>query len=385
MKTVESLTQELVSLVEINSHTYNPQGVNEVGEKIQELLKDCELEWQRFPQAASKYGDLFYARSKNWDRKLPHLALCGHLDTVFKDHTAFNIRVAEGKLFGPGAADMKGGLMVMVETVRRLQASGSLTNLTLILTADEEVQETNAYPVLADLVKEVDYLMVFEGDGSGKPEPNPKHKSLVVERKGFIYSKLVAKAEGGHSGVKGIEGERHSAVHELVLQGAKILQLADFTRQTTVNLGIIKGGMAVNALAVEAELHFDARVVSMTEFARMTEAYDALPQTKFDPAVELHYERVCSVTPLPYSATTRQFFAQAKAAATKLGVELSEEFRGGGSDANRLCPHNENMAVLDNFGPAGGGEHTTDEFLYLNTLEPNIEFTQAVVHELLGK
>lgn len=385
MSNSDKLIAELQSLIEINSHTYNSAGVSQVGEKIQEMLSGCELDWQRFPHRTGKYGDLFYARSKNWDSTLPHLALNGHLDTVFKNHDQFDIRAEGGKLYGPGAVDMKGGLLVIVEALRRLQSKNLLSNISLILTADEEIQETDSFPIMADLIKGADYLLVFEGDGSRESEPDYRRKSLVVQRKGFVYSKLIAKATGGHSGVKTDPSERHSAVHELIQQGARILELADFPKQTTVNLGIFKGGIAVNALATDAELHFDARVINNDEFSRITKAYDALSEKKFDEQVELDYQRVAAVPPMPYTKLNTNFFIEAKKAASTIGVELSEEFRGGGSDANRLCPHNEQMAVLDNFGPVGFGEHSSGEFVYIGSLEPNIKLAEAVIKQILKK
>lgn len=377
---LETLTKELLRLVNIHSYTLNSTEVNAVGEAYQALLTVANLNWEQHIPKDKGFGNLLVARSQLQDTKLPQIVLTGHLDTVYPEHHQQNIRIEDRKLYGPGTIDMKAGLIVMMAVVKELAASNNLKNLTLILTPDEEQMQVERFPVMTELLRNSTHLMVYEG---GPPYENFSTKKLVVQRKGYLAYQLKAKASGGHSGMLTSPHERHSAIHELIQQSTKIMNAANYELGTSSNIGTISGGTATNALAQSANIHFDARVVNQTEFMRMQNLYESLASSPFDSEVSLEAQCESAVFPLAHSSANQAFFELAQASGHKLGFTISPEFRGGGSDANRFIYHNPQLAVLDNLGPTGEGDHTEEEFVYLDSLLPSIRLSIGIIKSLL--
>lgn len=385
---MDQLTQNFLNLVNVNSHTNNVAGVNQIGAMVKELLKDMPLDWQEFaPQGddAARFGNMLYAKSQTWDSAKPGIILCGHLDTVFPTHEGFDIRVEGDIIYGPGTADMKGGLLVMIEAIKKLHSEGKLSNVGLLFIPEEEQMKLERFPQMAEICKDISYLMVYESGAShGEVIPNHKEKNLVVSRKGFLGYTMKFKAAGGHSGGIARLTDRHSAVHELLQQSDKIINAANYEIGTTTNVGVISGGTASNALAQEAEMKFDGRLPNRDEYERVKGIYDKLAEQKFDNAVEIELTCNTAVYPLTYSDHNKEFFQRAQRVAAGLGMSVFEESRGGGSDANRLIYYAPNLAILDNFGPIGYNDHTTEEYAFLSSIPVNVNLSCEIIKDVLA-
>jgi len=351
-------------------------------EMVQEVF---ELRWLKNPDG--KYADALYLKAKQTDADKPRVLLMGHSDIVFPNFADFDIRIKGDKFYGPGTIDMKSGIAVMLEAVKELyKQQGPLQNISIVIVAEEE-QGTRIenYPELEAIAKDTDIALVYEASGDVSQEPIDFFKKpAVVSRKGIIIGRLRAKAQGGHSGVLKTRQQRHSAIDELIFQAGKIQAAADYEVGTTTNVGVFKGGQAFNAIAQEAMIEFDARVQDIAEFDRLLALYKALPESKADIEVELELEIIAAVKPLPYSEANKALFERAKKVAHEAGIDLYEEHRGGGSDANRIIGVNPELAILDSMGPVGAFEHTTGEFLYLSSLPIASMLSQKLLQNLIN-
>lgn len=381
---IRELAEEILELVGIHSHGKDHAGMERAKDFVKRQMDGMPMEMSEIACSINDFVPALYFKSKSWDESKPRLLLVGHLDTVYPKIDHFDPRISGNKLYGPGAIDMKSGVVIILEILRQLNAVGKLQNISALFTVDEEHGTLpTRFPGFKRVAADHTHVMVYEPSGSEENKPDYKQKSVVVSRKGIVIAQMTAKASGGHSGVLKKAHERHSAVHELIYQSSKIKNLADYKAETTTNVGVFEGGDAFNVLAHEAYISFDSRMQTKSEFDRILEAYDQLENDKEDEAVQVGSTISAAIEPLPYSDANKEFFKNAQQAVSSKGYELVEEHRGGGSDANRLITLNNDLAILDSFGPIGSGEHTPGEFVWLDSLLPTLEISQEIIADLL--
>lgn len=375
----------LKDIVNIPSGTNNKEGVNNVGKYLIHRYNQIGLKSQSFSHP--EYGDMVYV-SKSGDvsadsKQQNRILLVGHMDTVY-NHIESPIVWEEGaRLFGPGVCDMKSGLITILGTVETLFEEGiSLENVGILLVAEEEQMLPNRYPAMADIAKAHTHAMIYESQELGWFKPNML--PIVVQRRGFYSVVVTIKGPGGHSGLVSQKENFHNAIHTFLDVGRALVDLADFDKGTSVNIGLVKGGTAVNALAEETRLEVSARFSEPKEYKRIVKAFNDVPkefETDFM-KIEITEDIVCPT--MPYTDKGKDFFKVAKEALAKIGVKGEEEKRGSGSDASRLIHFNPDIAVLDHFGAVGGGEHIeTEEFIFKESLGWAIKNSVQVVKAIL--
>ena len=154
------------------------------------------------------------------------LLLMGHLDTVFPTTSPFqSFRQQGDTLYGPGVADMKGGLVVMLYALRALAASGDLDDMaiTVLLNSDEEVGSLSSRPFLEQQAQLHDYGLVYESSGTN---------NLVRTRKGLGQARFVVHGKAAHAG--GAHEQGRSAIKELAYKIVEIENMTNYETGVTV-------------------------------------------------------------------------------------------------------------------------------------------------------
>jgi len=376
----KQVLESLIEFIKIDSYAFKKREVMKAQKFVKEYLSGIEIDWVEYPSTDSELASILVGKSKRWDKDKPEITLTGHIDIVYPDIKDFKIEVSGGKLFGPGTADMKAGVMVILETVKSLDKTGNFENISLLFTSEEEHFRTSAYPDFPEIAKGINNLLVYEGEGSIDELPDLKEKLLVTKRKGILAYNLKATGPGGHSGVLSKKEERHSAIHELISQADQIRNLANYEEGTTINIGIFKGGQALNMLAPEAEIVFDARLETVSEYDRIKKAVESI--TPFDSKMKFDLNLLVSGFPVEETSQNKNLYSLAKDVGKEIGMNIGFVHKGGASDMNRLTAFNTKMAALDYLGPGGGGEHTKDEFLFLDTFDPSLKLSIALISKL---
>jgi glutamate carboxypeptidase len=365
--------EKLKHLTECNSHTKNIDGVNKIGEII--------AEWLAFmPRKIFKgknLGDLNYFTSPS-EGDMPRILLCGHADTVHSPDLHLPVRFEGEKMYGPGVSDMKGGLVVIAETLLALHRENSLTNTDFLLVPDEELGSLEHKRIMEKIYKQYEYALVYEGSGLGGA---PDRRTVVIERKGAGAARFTVSAPGGHSGVLINKEDRISAIEEAALKVTAIFESADHTKGTTTNVGKISGGTAVNAIAESCILEADYRTKTTEERKRVRGEYEKLAKTDFIKGTKTFLAWLYDMPPMQQSEMRKEFAKLVRDTGKTVGLEIEFEKRGGGSDANRISRYVEK--VLDGFGPQGGGDHTAGEFIYTGSLEPSILLSVEVLKTII--
>ena len=277
-----------------------------------------------------------------------------HADTVWPHGTldAMPFRVEGERAYGPGTYDMKGGVVMAVHALKLLKGQWPAGGVELLLSADEEVGSHLSREAIEAAARQARCVLVVEPPVGG-------NHALKTGRKGVGMYSVAVRGVAAHAGNR--PGEGASAI----LEAARLVQaaqaLADPEVGTTVSVGRISGGGAVNVIPAHAEFDTDLRVSSMEEAARLEGGFAALKPA--DPRVTLTLTGGLNRPPFERTAGTALLYAQAQRHAAQLGFTLSEAFVGGGSDGNftaPLCP------TLDGLGAPGDGAHADHEHVRLD-------------------
>jgi glutamate carboxypeptidase len=266
-------------------------------------------------------------------------------------------RVEDGRLYGPGAYDMKGGLVQLLFALRALDELGAVPAVTpvVFLNADEELGSLDSRRWIRLLARGADRALVLE-------PPEGSEGRLKTGRKGVGSFRVTVMGRAAHAGSSPERGL--SAILELAHQVERLFALNDRRRGITVNVGTIDGGLRPNVVAPEAEAVVDARAPTPEAARDVERAIRGLQPSR--PGLTLSVEGAFRRPPMPQTRRNRALAHRARALARELGIVVGEaRVVGGGSDANLTS---ELTATLDGLGPVGDGAHALDEHAVVRRL-----------------
>ena len=359
------LLQELVGL---ESPSTDKAAVDRLGACLKDRLEALGAEVEVLTQEEA--GNHLLAR---WgDDKGGALVLC-HMDTVWPLGTVSErpFRVEGGWAYGPGALDMKAGIVIGLYAVQALQALGRMppAPLTFLFNSDEEVESFTSRTAIAAEAKRSRVVYVLE-------PAIPPDGALKTARKGVGRFRMWVKGRAAHAGSAPEEGR--SAILELAHQVLRLHGLNDPATGTTVNVGLIRGGIRSNVVAAEAYAEIDLRVMTPQEGQRMVELIIGMqPETT---EVEVRVEGRLTRPPMVRTAQIAELFQTARRLAMVLGVDLQEGLTGGGSDGNLTAALG--VPTLDGLGAVGEGAHAAGERVLIRSLPERAALLAGLLAEI---
>jgi glutamate carboxypeptidase len=353
-------TDDMCRLLERLVEAESPSTVPESQRQMHAILA-CELEacgYEPQPIAGRRVGDHLYARPASRRRGAAYQLLVGHMDTVWPLGTLAEMPVRRDGdlLFGPGSADMKGGLTVLAFTLRALAEHELQPEITPVafLSSDEEIGSVESLPWLRRLARGAVRAYVLEA-------PLGAAGKLKTSRKGTGWFRIAVRGRAAHAGIDFEQGQ--SAILELSHQVQRLFALNDPERGITVNVGTIDGGLRPNVVAPEASAVVDVRVPTTAAGAEVEAAIRALEPVL--PGVTIAIEGRMSRPPLEPTPRNRRLWHTARDLGGLLGLALEEAAVGGASDGNYTSQH---TATLDGLGAVGVGAHAHDERVLVPSL-----------------
>ena len=285
--------------------------------------------------------------------------LTGHYDTVFgADHPFQEPRwLAPGVLNGPGVADMKGGIAVMLAALTALETSPLAGQLgyEVVLNADEEVSSPGSAPLLAECAARVDAGLTFE--------PALPDGTLAGDRPGSGNFAIHLAGRSAHAGREPEKGR-----NAIVAAADLALRLTGLVApDLKVNVARIDGGGPNNMVPDTAVLRVNIRPATEAAKARALAAMDgAIAAVAAAHEVEAYRHGHFARPPKPLDANQLRLFELVKAAGADLGLAIGWRPAGGVCDGNNLAATG--LAVVDTMGVRGGAIHSADEFLLVESL-----------------
>ena len=300
-----------------------------------------------------------YARPNGRIRCAPHQLVLGHVDTVWPLGTAeaMEPRLVDGRLYGPGVYDMKGGLVQLVYAARALHELGAVPSVTpaVLVNSDEEVGSGDSVRWIRLLARGAVRALVLE------PPAGPTGR-LKTRRKGVGRFRLTVHGRAAHAGSSPEKGA--SAILELARQVERLFALNDPLRGVTVNVGTVDGGLLPNVVAPKASALVDVRAPSSDAAVEVDQAIRSPGSLR--PGVTVSVEGGFSHPPMVATARNRALFRRAERLAARLDLDVEEAgLVGGASDANFTS---ELTATLDGLGALGDGAHAADEHVVVSAL-----------------
>jgi glutamate carboxypeptidase len=353
----DAITETVRQLVEIESPSDNKQAVDRLGALLAGRFEGLggHAKFHR----TQNFGDHLQVDFAT-ERGGKPVLLLGHLDTVYPLGTLAGMpcRVADGRLLGPGALDMKSGIAMILHAIDGLRTwhNDSLPRpVTVLLVSDEEVGSESSRPITESLAKRSAAVLVLE--------PSYGLKGAVkTARKGVGEYTLKVTGKSAHSGLDFEKGE--SAIVELAKQVIAISKLVDLKRGLTLSVGLVSGGTRTNVIPAQATASMDVRVARMKDAAGVDRQLRALKP--FNRKCKLEIRGGLNRPPMERSSGVMALYQHAFEIAKKLGWKLEEASVGGGSDGNFTASLG--IPTLDGLGGVGEGAHATHEFITLSEL-----------------
>jgi glutamate carboxypeptidase len=361
---------EMVNLLKKIVNLESPSSDKNAVDKCSSFLAK---EFQKSGAKVTRYpfkdlGDLHlveYPRLKPKERKEQILILT-HIDTVWPVGKIKNMPfyISGNKLFGPGALDMKAGLVMAISSLKAIHELNiePQKKIAVFMNSAEEVGSEIANEMIQKLAKRSSCVLCLE--------PSLPGGAMKNQRKGRLVIRLDTKGKSAHAGNP---DEGINAVEELMAQ-LHVAQKLE-SKAITVNTGIIMGGERVNIVPDSASAHLDIRFWNSTQKNKIINSFKQLQPTLQGAKVKYSVESY--LPPLEKTKTSDRLFARITDIASSMNIQLEAGKSGGGSDASIAA--NTGVATLDGLGPDGAGIHAENEHLLLSSL---IERT-ALLTELL--
>jgi glutamate carboxypeptidase len=359
-------------LVAVNSYTDHRKGGLAVGEMLAEELSSIEGVTVRVVPS-TRFAPHLVASTRAAEASAEGcVAVVGHLDTVFPPGT-FEGFTRDGALArGPGVLDMKGGLVVAIEALRALGATGLLdrARVRFVIVSDEEVGSPEGQGILQRELAGAACALVLEAGRAAD--------RVITARKGTGSAKVVARGVAAHAGNAHDKGA--NAIWALSRFVDRAQSLTDYGRGVTVNVGKIGGGQSKNTVPEQAECAVDFRFERIADgeatFAALRSAAAEAAQSL--PGTELAVTGGPARFPLERSDANLALYREYAASARAAGLGDGEApMLGGGSDASTTAAMG--IPSIDGLGPRGSGFHTRDELIEVATLVPKAEALAAFV------
>ena len=380
---VERSIQLLLELCSVSSASNDTEGLYRMTEVLSRELLDLGLLREVHAEAGVNGSALPVLTAQGPGDHDHHTLLLGHLDTVLP---AVPPHVESGRLVGTGALDMKGGFAALIGALRllRKREESLPEDLLLVAVPDEEIGGPVSVRAVRHWGEGAHTVLVLEPGASGDG-----CETLVVGRRGLTVWRLDARGRAAHSGVAYWEGR--SALAAAATWAGSVQQMSEKGDGPVVNVGRIVGGDSefvsdvgeehrfigtterLNIVADRCLVEGEIRYLGLADGDRVVAAMRHLAAEvgrTWD--IDMRFEEVEHIPPVTVSASGQELADHLVAAAKAAGWRLELEGNRGGVSFPNFLPNPAAATIIDGLGPVGGGMHTRDEFLDLESLERRI-------------
>lgn len=367
----QSMIQLLTDWVNINSGTDNIEGLQKMFAaleasfiKLGSELKSIPLSPRQKIDALGNQIEIPVGNALEIIQR-PELKrrvfLGGHMDTVYSSLSSFQNAemLSQNVMRGPGAADMKGGLLIMLKALEIFESSPWAKNIgwNLIINPDEEIGSVSSETLILESARNCQMGMIFE--------PSFSDGNLVSSRKGSMNYSVVARGKAAHAGRDFHQGR--NAIMALANFAVGADALNNPSTGTTVNIGYIQGGGAVNIVPDLAICKLNVRCDLAEEQMIVDKLLkDLIAECNKIEGIDIQLFQEGFRAPKPFDAGTKKLFETLQSCSHYLDLDLAWRPSGGVCDGNILALAG--VPCIDTLGAVGGNIHTHDEYVELESL-----------------
>ncbi|MCW8327321.1 M20 family metallopeptidase [Photobacterium sp. SDRW27] len=363
--------KQLEKLVNVDCGSYTPEGIAVIADVLTPMFEQIGFTVVRH-QLDEKAGPCLEI-TNNPGAEHYDVMLSGHMDTVFPEGTVATrpMTYDEEKVYGPGATDMKSGILSAWYALQMLTTEErERLSIVIALNCDEEIGSVYSRHWLESIARKSRQVLVCE---ASRPTGN-----LIRSRKGNAKYEIEFHGVASHAGSALAEGV--SAIYELSHWSLAIKDMVNLDTGTTMNVGIIEGGMAVNVVPDYAKATVDLRFWNTDEAQAIDERLREMSESPFEKGAKVTVNRLTFKPSMQPTADTQALIRLVSEEAEKLNIVHGWEDAGGGSDGNFTAAVG--TPTLDGFGPMGAGFHSDKEYLLIDSIEPRIKLLANVLKRL---
>ncbi|MEG0378933.1 MAG: M20 family metallopeptidase [Eubacterium sp.] len=360
-------------LVTMESYSKEYDRVNALAEKLKLEFEKVGLECELID---SKGNAKTLVGTIGRERKGKPVLLCGHMDTVFPfgsfGETPF--RIEDGKAFGPGVLDMKGGLVIALYVIKALNQIGyNERPLKIVFSGDEEIGHTNSNGADIILKQTQGGLCAFNLE-TGLPD-----NALCIGRKGNIDCHVNVTGMGAHVGNKFLDGK--NAIEEMSYKVIELQKLTNLEEGIIVSVDIIKGGTVSNAIPATCQIEIDARFDRNDQINGIKQRILDICSKTFIEGTKTSVDFVNTIAPFETTEEVMNFYSFVNESAQKNHFEpMGYKRLGGNSDASYLGMSG--TPVLCSFGVIGEWNHTKKEYAIVDSLFERSNLIASIILNL---
>lgn len=380
-----AMEQRLWQLANINSGSYNLDGIAKVAHLLSEWAKtlDCQQHFvdlapqsivdNKGMQLQQPLGQALVLRQR--PTAPLQLFLCAHMDTVFAiDHHFQHVRQLDDEhITGPGVADLKGGIIVMLTALAAIEQSAAAESIgwTVLFNPDEEIGSPGSAPLFPELSQGHHVGLIYE--------PSFADGNLAGERKGSGNFSVVCRGVAAHA------GREHHLGRNSICAMAKFIQAIDNLNGqrpgVTINVGNIEGGGATNVVPDTCVMKFNIRTEKTDDEAwfnqQVNSIIDVINQRDgIDISLHGHFGR----TPKVMTPAWQRLCNLLQECGHSLQMKLDFIPTGGCCDGNNLAACG--LPNIDTLGVQGGNIHSDKEYMRLASLSERAQLSALLMLRL---
>jgi len=375
-----AVIESLREMVGIESGTMDPEGLARIADYAEGRLRALGARTERRKVSGSNGGDIVIGEFEGSGRR--NLMLIAHLDTIYKPGTLVSqpYKREGNRLYGPGIADDKGGVAVVLHSLAILRDAKwrDYARLTVLFNSDEESQSAGSGSTITELAASHDVVLSYE------PSPAKavvKSEGVLLAAAGTGTAQLDVKGRSSHAGAAPEQGR--NALVELAHQ---VMQTADISKEVPgaqLNWTVASAGKVRNQIPDQATVLADVRLTAPDAATRLKAALEAKAANRLVPDTEIGVTIKVGRPPFAGDARTRALAAKAQAIYAELDGRPLQLIpgTGAGTDAGYASVSGK-PAVLESMGLAGWGYHAKNEYIEIDSIVPRLYLTARMLMEL---
>ena len=363
-------------MVNMESGSLDKAGIDAVAARFQQVLSGAGASVRIVEM--EKAGNMLVGEL-GAKRANPPVLFMGHMDTVFSKGTVEKrpFTIKDGKAYGPGVLDMKGGIVAAIYAIKALNAAGyERRPLKMILAGDEEVAHVNSNAADIFMAEAKGAVAAFNCETGFVDD------AIVIGRKGTAVFELEVKGVAVHAGNEPENGR--SAILEIAHKVIDIQNLTNWDTGTTFNVGVIQGGTVPNAVPGHAKIVVDIRYLDPESLPDIRRQIEEVATKTYVQGTSTTVVQVPGIAPMKTTDGVNELFAIVKKTYEENGWgEPYGKLVGGGSDSAYSVIAG--VPTVCAMGVKGGRNHSPEEFAIVDTLFERAKLLAACTLNLDAK
>lgn len=375
----QMVLDSLRTLVSMESGTMDSRGLIRIADYLEERLTKLGARVERLKVKGVNGDVLVGSYSGSGKRKIMMIA---HMDTVYRPGILVNepIKLDGNRLYGPGVADDKGGIAVILHALNILRQAGwsNYAQLTVLLNGDEESQSAGSGETIAALAADHDVVLSYE------PTPSKalaKSEGVLLAAAGTGTVTLRVTGKSSHAGAAPEEGR--NALLEMVHQVLQTSEIAKTIPGAQLNWTQAETRSVRNQIPDNATALADVRLTAKDAAENLQVALNAKAHQHKVPDTEVSFNLQVGRPPFVGDARTLALAKKAQSIYAELDGRplIFHPSTGAGTDAG-YASRSGKPVVLESLGLAGWGYHAKNEYIEIDSIVPRLYLTTRLLIDL---